>query len=353
MHLLPKLIGFPSRGLFGRVLAGGALAFAPLSMRAQSVTTTPVGVMTVTVSAAPSSTTPRYTSLALPLLNSPVYSGRLAAVTASGITVAQSVVETMNAANPYFIRINTGANQGLTLLIKSNNGSVLTVDNLRTGPLTSLPVPLNVGSSGDTYSIYPADTLNSLFGNLTQGGTTPSQADQIWLWQPAASGYFKYYYNVANSRWQDTDFDDPANNIVIMPDAGVMYVRRATTPVSFVITGTVPACDAVTQIRNSGYTLLASGFPVPMTLGNLGLSGNANWGKSSAFSTADQLWIWQPSAGYSKYFYNSSTSRWEDSDFGDSADSLVINPQTPMMIKRFSTGSTSYTSYSVNKPYSL
>ena len=330
------------------------LIVLPLCANAQSVSTIPVGAVTVTASAAPSVSSPRYTSLSLPLLNIPSYTGFLSAVTANTITVAQAVSGTINALDPCFIRINSGLNQGLTLLINSNSGSVLSLDTSRTGSLTTLPIALSVGSSGDTYSIYPADTLNSLFGNTAQGGTSPATADQVWLWQPALSAYAKYYYNTTNTRWQDTDFNDPANNTVILPDAGMMYLRRATSPISFMITGVVPACDASTQIRNSGYTLLASGFPISILLSNLGLSGNANWVKSSAFSTADQVWIWQPLLGsYSKYFYNSGTSQWEDSDFGAPSGSTVINPQTPIMIKRFVTGQISYSSYASSKPYTL
>ena len=330
------------------------LTVLPLCANAQSVSTIPVGAVTVTASAAPSMSTPRCTSLALPLLNSFLYTGRISTVSANTITVAQTVSGTMNAANPYFVRITSGFDQGLTLLIISNIGSVLTVDISRFGPLTSLPTPLSVGTSGDTYSIYPADTLDSLFGNGPQGGISAATADQVWLWQPAAGAYSKYYYNSANSRWQDTDFNDPANNTVILPDAGVMYLRRATSPISFVIIGVVPSCDARTQIGNSGCTLLTSGFPISIPLSNLGLSGSVNWVKSSVFNNSDQVWIWQPSAGsYSKYFYNSITARWEDSDFGDPSGSVVINPQTPIMIKRFVTGQISYSSYVISKPYTL
>lgn len=321
---------------------------------AQSVTTVPVGAVTVTANAAPSASTPRYTSLALPLLNEPAHVGRLSAVGSNTITVDQSVAEVINSSNPYFIRVTSGANVGLTLLISSNSGSTLTIDNSRVGALTSLPSSLSVGTSGDTFTIYPADTLLSMFGNAVQGGATANLADQVWLWQPAAGTYAKFYYSTANSRWQDTDFDDPANNTVLLPDVGIMYVRRATTPVSFVITGTVPAHNARPQIRNSGYTFLAAGFPVPISLASLGLEGNSNWVKGASLAAADQVWIWQPASGsYAKYFFNSNTAQWEDGDFGDPSGSVVVNPQTPVMIKRAVTGQASYSSYALTKPYAL
>jgi uncharacterized protein (TIGR02597 family) len=321
---------------------------------AQSVMTVPVGAVTLTASAAPSLSTPRYTSLALPLLSEPAHKGRLSAITSNSITVDQSVAEVITASDPYFIRVTSGANQGLTLLIKSNSGSTLSVDTSRSGSLTSLPNSLAVGSSGDTFTIYPADTLISLFGSAVQGGANPSSADQVWLWQPAAGAYAKFYYNTVNNRWQDTDFDDPANNVILLPDMGVMYMRRATSPVSFVVTGTVPEHNARPQIRNSGYTFLATGFPVPVSLASLGLEGNANWVKASSLAAADQVWIWQPASGsYAKYFYNSNTARWEDGDFGDPAGTVVINPQTPAMIKRVVTGQVSYSSYTLVKPYTL
>jgi uncharacterized protein (TIGR02597 family) len=325
-----------------------------VQVNAQSVTTPPVGAVTVTAAAAPSASTPRYTSLALPLLNEATYVGKLAAITSNTITVDQSVGVLMNASNPYFIRITSGANQGLTFLINSNSGSTLTVDVTRSGALTSLPSPLSVGASGDAFAIYAADTLISLFGNTVLGGANPNVADQVWIWQPAAGSYSKFYYNTTNSRWQDTDFDDPANSTVLLPDAGVMYVRRATAPISFILTGSVPVTNGKIQIRNSGYTLLSSGFPTSITLNNMGLHDSSNWTKSSNFNLADQVWIWQPSSGsYAKYFYNSATSRWEDSDFGDPAGSVNIDSQTPIMIKRFVTGQSTYTAYTVIKPYSL
>lgn len=321
---------------------------------AQSVSTTPVGAVTVTAAAAPSASTPRYTSLALPLLNEAAYVGKVTGVTSNTITVDQAIGVSMNSSNPYFIRITSGVNLGLTLYINSNSGSTLTIDTSKSGALTALSTPLVVGASGDTFTIHAADTLSSLFGNAVLGGSSPSVADQVWLWQPAAGSYAKFYYNTTNSRWQDTDFDDPANNTVLLPDIGVMYMRRATSPVSFVLTGVVPSTNAKALVRNSGYTMLSTGFPTAITLNGMGLHNNGNWVKSSVFSTADQVWIWQPASGsYAKYFYNSASSRWEDSDFGDPAGSLSIDPQTPIMIKRSVTGQSIYTAYSVAKPYTL
>lgn len=336
------------------LLGASLLAASALFVSAESVVTVPVGAVTLTANAAPSLSSPRYTSLAIPLLNPPIQSGRIGSFTANSITVQKPLEEVVGPSNPYFIRILSGPNQGLSLPISSNNGTVLVVDTSKTGSLTALSNQLSVGVVGDTYSVYPLDTLSSLFGSLPQGASSPNEADQVWIWQPAAGSYAKFYYNIISGRWQDTDFDDPADNVVLLPDVGFMYVRRATTPISFVLIGSVPSSDGTVQIRNSGFMLLSTGFPAPMTLMSIGLHDNPNWVKADNFAIADQVWIWQSISGsYAKFFYNSGTARWEDSDFGDSANSVIIHPETPVMIKRFAVGKTAYTPYSITKPYSL
>lgn len=333
----------PRARLLAAILGLGlASAFTlPATLSAQEVKTIPVGAINLTIAAASSPTTPRYTSLSLPLTDGIVYRGVLSAVTSNTITVSPTITDSFGLTTPFLIRLTSGAHKGRSFVINSNSGSVLTLNNQGT-PLDSLVPALNVGASGDNFVIFVGDTLNGVFGSNVQGGTSAATADQVWLWQ-ASGQYNKYYYNTSNNRWQDTVFGSPSNSVIIRPDTGVMFMRRATTDLALQLTGEVPTSEARIVVRDYGYTEVATTLPVNNTLLGLGIHLQANWAKGANASVSDQIWIWQSGSGtYNKYYYNTTNSRWQDTVFGSPSNNTTIAAGTPVMIKKVSaSGSTS------------
>ncbi|MDF3057004.1 MAG: hypothetical protein K0R17_1219 [Rariglobus sp.] len=329
-------------------LLGMSLA---LSASAQSVATVPVGAITLTIGAASSASSPKYTYLNLPLLNDATYTSKVSAVSSNTITLSVGVSGTYNSTNPHLLRIDTGSNKGTYFTISSNSGSQLTVVN--SGMDLSQVIPIT-GSEGPAVSIIPADTLNSFFGNLVLGGSSASAADQVWVWLPATGQYAKYYYNTLNSRWQEITFQTPSNNTVLRPDSGIVYMRRATQSLDITMTGVVPATQVRPHVRASGYTLASGGFPVNQTLLNMGLHTNVEWIKGTSASATDQVWVWQAGSGqYAKYYYNSNNSRWQEVVFNTNSNSVSIPSGTAFFIKRASATGSSNSLMSIEAPYTL
>ncbi len=333
-------------------LCGIVATIAP-TFAAQEAVTDPIGVMNLTIPAAPNASSPSYSLLNIPLSDAAIYSGTLAAVGASTLTVNGTVTETFNAANPYFIKLVSGARAGRTFLITSNTGGNLTVDT-QGSTLNALSPALATGATGDRYKIFAADTLLTVFGNQTLGSTTAANADQVWIWSPAAGVYNKYFYHTGNAQWQDTAFNLPSNSVVIRPDSGVMFVRKAISALTLQIPGFVPTTQTLLQIRDSGFTVVSPGFPIDTTILGLGLHTQAQWIKSTAAATADQLWVWVPASGtYNKYYYHSGNSRWQDTMFGLPANTTVVPAGTSLMIKKAAASGAGYSTYAANLPYTL
>jgi uncharacterized protein (TIGR02597 family) len=331
------------------------VGFIPHAL-AQSVTTVPVGAVRISIAGAASEAVPKYTSVSLPLIDNIIYRGRIVGVGASSITVSNSVTESFNLSSPYLLKITSGQHKGRSFVISSNSGSVLNVDNQGT-VLNALSPAIATGSdSGDGIVIYPADTINGVFGSAVLGAASASAADQVWIWQPASARYNKYYYNTTNSRWQDADFGSASNNVVIRPDAGVMFMRRAITALDIDLVGEVPVTETRFQIRDSGYTFVSHSFPVSNTLLGLGLHLQQGWVSASSAAQADQVWIWQPaSARFNKYYYNTTNARWQDTDFGSASNSVLLNGGVPFMIKRAAESATTYSTFEAQlpNPYSI
>jgi uncharacterized protein (TIGR02597 family) len=328
-----------------------------VQVNAQSVTTPPVGAVKIMIGAASSASIPKYTSVSLPLIDGIIYRGRLVGVGAASLTISNTVSESFNSSTPYIIKLTSGSHKGRAFIISSNAGSVLNIDNQGTA-LNSLNPPVNLGVDvGDSYVIFPADTINGVFGAQVQGAATAAEADQVWLWQPVSARYNKYYYNTTNSRWQDTDFGSPANNVVIRPDAGVMFMRRGLTDLELNLVGEVPTSETKFQIRDAGYTFVTHSLPVSNNLLGIGLHTQPNWTSATSAAQADQVWIWQPaSARFNKYYYNTTNSRWQDTDFGSASNSVIIDAGVPFMVKRAAEVGATYsimtaslpTSYNIN-----
>lgn len=331
------------------LVTAGLLA---VSLQAQSVSTVPVGAVTLTVKAASSPTAPRYTYLNLPLKNEALYVGRIASAGSGSVTVDQDVDQIFSSSNPCFIRILTGSLGGAYYYISSNSGSQLTLAT-QGQVLNSAESGLQAGEEGDRFEIIPADTIGSLFdGSVVLGGVSAAQADQIWLWQPSSGQFTRYYYNTENGRWQDTFFQSNSNNVVIRPDGGFVYVRRATTDLSFSIVGVVPELGAKIHIKDSGYTLVSAGYPADVTLGGMALHMNDGWLKSTTASEADQIWVWNVNTGqYTRYYHTGVM--WRDTFFGIDATNTSIPAGSAIMVKRAAVSGVNFSVFSTIRPYSL
>jgi putative intracellular protease/amidase len=274
--------------------------FCILKADTTSVATIPVGYMTVNI-AGGTIAAPVTTRFAIPLVDTPqaagLAGGPVASVTANTLTLASAGWADgalATAAFPYAVRILTGAQAGLTLLVTANTTDTVTVEG---ADLTTLGVV-----AGDRLQLVPVDTLQSLFGSDTlAGSTSAATADIVYLGSQSLLGY---YYNTTLGRWVRTVGPTSDRSNIMIPPESMVTVARTAAATSLVFVGRVPEAPFVATVANAGNTYLHAGFPSDTTLGGLSMQTILpGWLSASTASQADQLAV-PTGAGWLSYYHN-------------------------------------------------
>ncbi|MFT3829760.1 MAG: TIGR02597 family protein [Opitutaceae bacterium] len=329
----------------------------------QSVTTTPVGVISYVI-AAGTQQSPVITSVYFGLTGQPTNtgatSGRISAVGGSTFSCQGAGWEAGSlslSTTPYLIRLTSGAAAGTTWQISAAAANTTeTVTVLNNGiDLTSLGITAS-SSTGDTFELLPAATLASLFGiNLPvqgtgqasgklAGGTSSTVADTISVWNGAI--WLIFFYDTGLGWWRrDVDGSDAANsrnNFVIRPDACVLIARKGDA-VTLRSIGRAPA-SALKARYLSGGSAGVGLFPITNTLGALNLQSLAGWvgianTTGQNVGAADQVAVWEGTAWASFYYDTTAASpRWRRVGTGADATSYTIQtPDRPFMIQKLGT----------------
>jgi hypothetical protein len=337
--------------------ASAAILFAALTnLPAQSVTTTPVGAVTVNV-AAGTGTAYATTALSFPLLDVPQASGQMVGqitgVTANTITNSNAgwqAGQLSTAAAPSLIQITSGQAQGRLLLISTstaNTATTVTLDAEEAAQvnLTSLGVV-----AGDRYRIVACDTLSTLFGTPTssgiRGGTAANLADQVQIL--VGGTWRKYYFNTSSNAWVLVGPNAPSNNIPIRPDTAVIYSRLANTPLTFNLTGEVNSVRRQAAVRNNGVTYLSTGWPVDLTLGTSKFNEIPGWRTSTNPANADSVQV-LVSGTWRRYYHNGT--QWLLAGPNAPSNGVVLQSGSAVMINRV--GSTGFSTLAQDLPYTL
>ena len=242
---------------------------------AQSVSSTPVGYVTQTISAG-TGTGRVFTPISLPLYEPASVtsaSGSISSVSATGVTVSSAGFgDLSDSATPYALRVTSGASEGANLLISSNTTDTLTFD----FSLSSVASTSGI-TAGDTYEIVSVDTLSSLFGGPSDGvifsAATQADADIVFVFSNGA--WLAHYHNGSNWIRKSGRSTIISNDLPLTPDRAVLLSRISDQSTSYVLTGTLPSTDSVLKLNASGFSFLANNTPTPITLANLALQ-NAN-----------------------------------------------------------------------------
>lgn len=315
---------------FPRLLATAALGLLAAGVAHAQPQSQAAGFLRCTVAAAANSATPTDTLLSFPLHDAPVFSGSVGTVdspTALTVTAA-SWTDGQFTAAPHVAHFVNGDNTGRWFLITANSLSQLTLDP-RDFTLTGLV------NAGDELEIFPAHTLGGLFGTSSvalQSGHNLKTADNVSVWDGAK--FIKYYFNGLN--WTD-DTNANRNDVVIPPDSGVIVLRRATRPVTLMFSGMVPDTSERSDVDGPGSLLLANRFPLPTTLGALGLADLPNWRSRAKARKADEVMFWKKGQ-WDAYFFDGKN--WHASDKpGKNADTKVIPAGSAVFVVRKSKAS--------------
>lgn len=338
-----------------------AASFALGQANAQTtVATDPVGFVTVTIRGG----NPTTTALSIPLLDTASITGQavgeitgVGANTITNTNAGWGANQLSAVASPNLIQITSGNAAGRMFLIATNPNTAtsLTVNatDILQGNLTNLGVAV-----GDNYKIVPCDTLLTLFGTNpvaslgVRGGTSSTNSDNINLIVNGAVRTYFYRTNSTTNGWVATTFGNPASgNTPLPPYAGLQYIRRATSNITFTVTGSVPTSLRRVMVKNSGQTLLSQYWPANSTVAGLNLQSIAGWRSNTNPANADKATIVSTNGTQATYFYDGSN--WRQQAFGNpirNTNSVALG--SAILILKIGTNS-GYSTYSNAVPYTL
>lgn len=319
------------------------LAFAlGVQVNAQSVTTAPVGAVTVTI--APGTGTVRNATLAsFPLINSSITSGittgSIASFTSNTITAVNpgwTAADLSQPSVPYLVKIISGVASGRTFLISSNTSDTLTINTSDGVSATSVNLVQLGVLAGDKFQIENADTLLSLFGpgdtvgaNGPLGNSNPNLADTIQL--NSSNSYQTYYYDPTQSSWINFASEALSNNVVIRPDTAVIYNRLKNTGFSITVTGVVPTTPRKAVIRSGQTTILSSYWPTNTTLLDLGLQTVPGWVSNVNPNLADLVQM-RIGTSWQTFYYDGNN--WINFASEATSDNVIVPAASGLIIKK-------------------
>jgi uncharacterized protein (TIGR02597 family) len=309
LRLIPKLAVTITIGLITTV--------AGYKAAAQDVYTDPVGFITLT------STGNGYSFLGLSMTQIPAQRGLITSSAAggkiaiSGLTAGQyNTVLAGGVQVPAYYIEDLGSNStfvGLSDDIVSNDATYIYTSTDDSSEILA----------GDSFKIYPHETLNSVFGTSNQnsivyGSNTIAEADSIIVWNPVTQSSATYFYRSQGSiGWRGpagptTD----AGNTPLYVDQDVEIQRKQVsgTNVNFLVVGAVKLGPTITSVPGGpgSYVFVGDMYATSLTLANLNLyTGNPTTGVygSNTIAEADNVVIWNPTTQSSAtYFYRSQGS---------------------------------------------
>jgi hypothetical protein len=318
-----------------------AFAACGLSVQAQPINTTPQGMIAVTL------TSGSVTYLSLPLEATPSYTGAVGTIgttntTSDTITSGDSPAPfTTNygaAGQPYFVKMLSGAQSGRIIFIKSNTTSSLTLDttdgiglaeplsgnsdaNPSTGPTTFNVMP------GDTYEVFPGETLGSVFGdnvNNTDGTTNPirltagnnlSSADTVTLPSTTTSPSTLYFFSLRYGYWVQygSTSATPANSngTRINPYSPmVVNIQTGNPTVTLPLLGQVTEVPLLTKTVTNVARFTSTQIPSDVAFSQLDFG--TNFVKGNSVGKADTVSLYNPNETPPRFdiYYEDNTSTW-------------------------------------------
>jgi len=296
------------------IILAGLLAAAPVAFG--QATSKVVGYETLTVNSG-------FNYLGLRLLEQTVASGTVASVSAANVTLdAAPTVDT----GVYLFEITSGTAAGTVIEIDSVADTIVTLT-------ADLSAEL---AAGDSYSIRPAHTLASVFGDANSAGlnsaATFGGCDQIWL-PDGAGDFVQYAYLAGNARagtvdrWVDSDLNDvDATSIVLNYTDGVIVNAQSTG--SFIVSGEVKTTSTSIALTNT-FNYLGSVYPAGSTIETaFGASNSSGLLSVATFGGCDQIWLPNSSGDFDKYAYLAGNARAGTVDRWVDSDSVDVDPST-------------------------
>ncbi len=312
------------------------------------------------------------TYLSVPLMLDPNYSGSISSVTSNSITVADNPAPWTSgglaaASSPYFVKFLTGAEKGRIIRVTANTTNTLTLDTTdnSNSPIqtVALTAPGFSVQPGDTFQVFPGDTLASLFGANTaqsplilNGTASPLTSDSIGIYSAAAIGWQTFYFDTSSNYWKLLGSSQNVNNTVLYPGTSLIITRRANEPaLTFTLTGRTAEVPLLTKTTgNSGIVYSSTRYATDLKLSQLQFG--SNWTQNNSPLIADSIGIWD--AIYQKWdsYYQLPDSTWRElgNPSTDQSNLVIPGGSALAILKRGAISVTDSTSFLASPlPYSL
>ena len=285
-----------------KLLGCMALSFIfAIASHAQSVSSTPVGYVTLTINGN------GYTALSNPLENAVVYSGTASSVNGSIITTSFTMTSGEVA--------TTDVDGNSSYYVQLSDGTILDITGNSESTITVAVDSSSLISSSDAITVKKYTTLSDLFGATNSVGLTSgsdaNSSDLVFIMSSDGNGVYGSYY------YQDDPFDGffggdgwrslgdnatDASNLIIAPDDGIIVKRDAVSNLSVVVTGTVNTIQH-NRTLPAGFSLVAYPFPVDTTLDDSGIYSATNGYVSGGdANSSDIVYVLSPNGSYTSYY---------------------------------------------------
>jgi uncharacterized protein (TIGR02597 family) len=308
------------------------------SLNAQSVSSVPVGYVTLNIKGTGGQGTSAYSYLGVPLHQAADFRGVISATADNAITATNAAWTADAFANTHYVMILSGDNAGMSTTITANTTDTLTTaDNLS-----------SILNGTEDFAIHKYTTIADVFGADNSAGLKGSSgagtADNILI-QTGASSFSTYYYKnagfIGGTGWRSSASSSvDASNAIIPHGAGIIVVRQESADIDITVSGSVFEGDAVTPVE-AGFNWKTASIPVDLTLAGLfgannevGLVGGVHAGQ------ADNILVFNDSGNLVTYYYKNAGfiggTGWRSaaSNSVDEASTVIVEPGEMFIIKR-------------------
>lgn len=302
----------------------------------QTVSTVPVGYITLNVKGTGGLGTEAFSYLGLPMHHAANFRGAITAKADNSITCANAAWAANAFANTHYVMIMSGDNTGMSATITANTADTLTTaDNLS-----------SILTGSENFAIHKYTTLADVFGADNsaglKGGAFDGDADNI-LVQTGSNSFSTFYYKdsgLGGTGWRGAgSISVDASGTVIPYGTGIIAVRRESADLKVTLPGSVFPDDAVTPVE-VGFNWKSNSYPTNVTLAGLFGANNEAGLKGGAFDgDADNILVFDANGNISTYYYKDSGiggMGWRSaaSISTDQANTVIAEPGEMFFINR-------------------
>ncbi len=302
-----------------------------------SVSTVPVGYVTLTINGTGGVGTEAFSYLGVPMHHNANFRSAMTAKADNSITCANAAWTANAFANTHFVMIMSGDNTGMSATITANTANTLTTaENLN-----------SILTGNENFAIHKYTTIAEVFGADNSAGLKGSyssgQADNI-LVQTGSNSFATYYYKnaglIGGTGWRGGDPTVDASGAIIPHGSGIIAVRGESADLKVSVMGSVFPDDVVTPLEQ-GFNWKTASLPVDVTLaGFFGANNEAGLKGSYSSGQSDNVLVFDRSGNITTYYYKNAGliggTGWRSaaSSSMDQANTVIAEPGSMFMIRR-------------------